>query len=122
MTTGSGSRSIRRHLPPTTAHCSCVSQGWRMNGAIKTTERKLAEGGMEHGSTGLMAWAVGNARIEPKGNAISITKQTSGSAKIDPLMATFNAVELMSRNPQASGNAAFFGFLAARREAAEATA
>mgnify|MGYP000025209624 CR=1 FL=1 len=29
------------------------------------------------------------------GNAISVTKQRSGSAKIDPLMATFNAVELM---------------------------
>jgi phage terminase large subunit-like protein len=27
-----------------------------------------------------MAWAVANARVEPKGNAI-ITKQASGSAK-----------------------------------------
>lgn len=76
-----------------------ISQGWRMNGAIKTAERKLAEGGMEHGAQPLMAWSVGNARVEPKGNAVSITKQHSGSAKIDPLMATFNAVELMSRNP-----------------------
>jgi len=29
-----------------------------------------------------MSWAVANARVEPKGNAIIITKQASGSAKI----------------------------------------
>lgn len=80
-----------------------ISQGWRMNGAIKTAERKLAEGGLEHCAQPLMAWCVGNARVEPKGNAVSITKQNSGNAKIDPLMAMFNAVDLMSRNPQAAG-------------------
>ncbi len=77
-----------------------VSQGWKLSGAIKTTERKLAEGSITHGAQLLMAWAVGNAKVEPRGNAITITKQTSGSAKIDPLMATFNAVALMSMNPE----------------------
>jgi phage terminase large subunit-like protein len=46
-----------------------------------------------------MAWCVGNAKIEPKGNALLITKQASGLAKIDPLMALFNAAELMARAP-----------------------
>lgn len=77
-----------------------VSQGWRLGGAIKTTERKLAEGVLVHGGQPMMAWCVGNARVEPKGNAILITKQASGKGKIDPLMAMFNAVSLMALNPQ----------------------
>jgi len=78
-----------------------IPQGWRLNGAIKTTERKVAEKTLIHGGQPLMAWCVGNARVEPRGNAISITKQASGTGKIDPLMATFNAVALMAMNPEA---------------------
>jgi phage terminase large subunit-like protein len=80
-----------------------ISQGWKLTGAIKTLERRLAEGAMWHGGTTLMAWCVGNARVEPRGNAVMITKQGSGFAKIDPLMATFNAVALMSLNPASAG-------------------
>lgn len=76
-----------------------ISQGWKLTGAIKTSERKLAEGMMIHGGQPMMNWCVGNAKIEPRGNAISITKQAAGYAKIDPLMALFNAVSLMSLNP-----------------------
>jgi len=67
------------------------SQGSKLTGAVKTTERKLADGSLRHGGQGLKAWAVGNARVEPKGNAILLTKQASGSAKIDPLMAALDA-------------------------------
>lgn len=80
-----------------------ISQGWKLNGAIKTTERKVAGGELVHCGQPLMAWCVGNARIEDKGNAILVTKQASGKAKIDPLMALFNAVSLMSLNPEGSG-------------------
>ena len=48
-----------------------------------------------------MAWCVGNAKVVQVGNAITITKQASGSAKIDPLMAGFSAVTMMALNPQA---------------------
>lgn len=82
---------------------SAISQGWKLTGAIKTTERRLAERALWHGGSGLMAWCVGNAKVEPRGNAVMITKQAAGFAKIDPLMALFNAVALMSLNPAGAG-------------------
>lgn len=78
-----------------------IPQGWRLNSAIKTTERKVAAKEIIHSGSRMMAWCVGNARVEPKGNAILITKQASGTGKIDPLMAVFNAVALMAMNPEA---------------------
>ncbi len=79
-----------------------VSQGWKLGGAIKTAERWLAEGSFKPAAQPMMAWCVGNARVEPRANSILITKQASGSAKIDPLMAMFNAVTLMALNPPAA--------------------
>ncbi|WP_409487947.1 terminase large subunit [Pseudomonas promysalinigenes] len=80
-----------------------ISQGWKLTGAIKTTERKLAEGTLVHCGQPLMAWSCGNAKGVPSANAFLITKQASGTAKIDPLMATFNAVSLISLNPEGRG-------------------
>jgi len=77
-----------------------IPQGWRLNGAIKTLERKVAEKSFIHGKQALMTWCVGNARVEPRGNAISITKQASGTGKIDPLMAALNCCALMAMNPE----------------------
>lgn len=74
-----------------------ISQGYRLGGSIKTVERKLAEGALRHAGQPLMAWCVANARVETRANSILITKSASGSGKIDPLMALFNAAELMSR-------------------------
>jgi len=80
-----------------------IRQGWSMTGAVKTLERKLAEGAFLHGAQRMMAWCAGNARIELRGNAVVITKAASGTAKVDPLLASMNAVTLMSLNPAAVG-------------------
>lgn len=80
-----------------------VSQGYKLSGYIKDAERAVAANRLRHSGQPLMAWAVGNAKTEPKGNAVMVTKQVSGSAKIDPLMALFNAVCLMGMNPEALG-------------------
>lgn len=97
-----------------------ISQGWKLSGAIKTTERRVAaaagreidgadapDGALFHGGQPLLTWAVGNARVVPVGNAVNITKQVSGTAKIDPLMALFNAVSLMALNPPAQGQSVY---------------
>jgi phage terminase large subunit-like protein len=81
-----------------------IKQGWSLTGSIKTTERKLAEGVMVHPGQPLMAWCVSNAKVELRGNNIVITKQAAGSAKIDPLLALFNAVSLMALNPMSEGS------------------
>lgn len=80
--------------------CFAISQGWKLVGAITLVERKLAEGTMFHGGQPLMTYCVGNAKVEPRGNASLVTKQASGTAKVDPLMAVFNAGALMALDPQ----------------------
>lgn len=76
-----------------------ISQGWKLGGACKTTERKLAEGTLRHAPQQLMNWCVGNAKVVISGNAPLVTKGASGIGKIDPLMALFNAISLLSLNP-----------------------
>lgn len=75
-------------------------QGWAMMNAIKTAERKLANRTMRHDGSPMMSWCVSNLKIEPTATGIRATKQNAGDAKIDPAMAMFDAVTVMSRNPE----------------------
>lgn len=84
-----------------------VRTGWMLNGATKTMETRLASGTLVHASQPLMSWCVGNAKVVVAGNAITITKQAAGLAKIDPLIAAFCASALMVRNPQPAGRSIY---------------
>ena len=79
-------------------------QGFGMMTAIKSSERKLENGTLRHGPSGLMNWCVGNVKIEPMATAIRATKQNAGDAKIDPWCALMNAVAIMMRHPEAQGS------------------
>lgn len=78
-----------------------VRQGWSLYGAMLNMERSMAEGRYQHAGQPIVDWAVGNAKCVARGNAMLVTKEISGKAKIDPVMSSFNAMELMSYNPPA---------------------
>ena len=71
----------------------CLAKPVKVHGSQAVTSASLGKPDGVGGS---------NARVEPKGNAIVITKQASGTAKIDPLMAAFNAITWMAANPASS--------------------
>lgn len=76
-----------------------VPQGYKLMNAIKSSERKLANGTFWHAKSSLMDWCVGNVKIEATATAIRATKMNAGDAKIDPWCALMDGATVMVRNP-----------------------
>jgi len=76
-----------------------IGQGYRLMGAIKTVERKLANGTFIHARSGLMDWMARNVKIESTATAIRATKQNAGDAKIDGWCALMDAATVMVKHP-----------------------
>lgn len=81
-----------------------VPQGWKLQSAVSGVPLRLEAGTLVHGGQPLMAWAVGNAKQRLKGSNYVVEKELAGAAKIDPLIALFNAAMRMRENPQAMGD------------------
>jgi phage terminase large subunit-like protein len=79
-----------------------VAQGWKLQTAVSSVPLKLEDGRFLHGDQPMMAWSVGNAKQTLRGSNYVVTKEVSGAAKIDLLMALFNAAMLMFQNPEAA--------------------
>lgn len=84
-----------------------IRQGGGLRGPIWNMEFKLKSKAAVHGGQRMMNWVLGNAKAQQVGSMVVIEKVAAGKAKIDPLIAIFNAAELMGRNPVASSALAF---------------
>ncbi|RVJ03359.1 terminase large subunit [Sinorhizobium medicae] len=84
-----------------------VAQGWKLQSAISSVPLKLEDRRFLHGDQPIMAWCVGNAKQTLRGSNYVVTKEVSGAAKIDLLMALFNAAMLMFLNPEAKREPAY---------------
>lgn len=82
---------------------TAVHQGYRLMSAIVGLARKLKFGGALHSGSRMMDWCVSNAKEERGRQTVMIVKDAAGTAKIDPLVAAFNATKLLERNPECRG-------------------
>lgn len=73
-----------------------VPQSWKLTPAITWYERRMAAGTLRHCGSAMLSWNVGNAVVERRGNAKSISKATIvGPGKIDGLAAALTAAAVL---------------------------
>lgn len=84
-----------------------LRQGPALSPALWGLERKLSDDTVSHSGLDLMAWVLGNVKVEVKGNGNMATKEVAGRAKIDPFVAMLCAAILMSWNPEATGTSVY---------------
>jgi phage terminase large subunit-like protein len=77
-----------------------IRQGISLTGAIKTVERKVADGTLKHSGQKMMDWCIGNAKVVFTPTAIRLARDEAGAGKIDPFAALLDAAELMMANPE----------------------
>lgn len=82
--------------------CNAPQTARYLSPVIWGIETKLKFGEFVHADQPVMAWAVGNAIAQQRGNAIMIDKQVAGKAKIDPLASLLDAGMMMQLNPVAA--------------------
>lgn len=92
-----------------------VPQGWKLQSAISGVPLRLEAGTLVHGGQPLLNWAVGNAKQRLRGSNYVVEKELAGAAKIDPLIALFNAAMRMRENPQAHSSQNMNSFFEAMR-------
>lgn len=80
-----------------------VKQGGWLAPASSGVPLRLEAGTLLHGGQDILAWAAGNAKQRLKGSIYVVEKELAGAAKIDPLIALFNAAMRMRENPVAAG-------------------
>lgn len=94
---------IGLHVGAPDYQVSPVRQGFQLMSAIVGLARKLKFAGAVHAGSKMMTWCVSNAKEEKGRQSVMIVKNAAGVAKIDPLVAAFNAYKLLELNPQSTG-------------------
>lgn len=84
-----------------TGQIAGIPQGVGLSSAIYTVEFKLYDGMLRHDGSNMMAWCVSNALVQMRGSAVYVSKESSGTGKIDPLVALLNAAKVMEIGPVA---------------------
>jgi phage terminase large subunit-like protein len=91
-----GDESLKR-----AGHITGIRQGVGLSSAIYTVEFRLGDGMLRHDGSNMMAWCVSNALVQLRGSAVYVSKESSGTGKIDPLVALLNAAKVMEIGPVA---------------------